>query len=143
MQVKKKSIKSNGSKKIIFNDLYSFSLGENNFFYYEDEYGGLKLPMPNLIGEFQLSNVATAIATISSLSANCRSTIFGFAGGCESVFSLNQLFKLSAMWGGGVSFAENSGITFSPAAAAFSAATIHALGFLYDKQKPSIPIGSP
>ncbi len=63
----KKSIKSNGSKKIIFNDLYSFSLGENNFFYYEDEYGGLKLPMPNLIGEFQLSNVATAIATLRNI----------------------------------------------------------------------------
>ena len=63
----KKSIKSNNSKKIIFNELYSFSLGENNFFYYEDEYGGLKLPMPNLIGEFQLSNVATAIATLRNV----------------------------------------------------------------------------
>ena len=63
----KKSIKSNNSKKIIFNELYSFSLEENNFFYYEDEYGGLKLPMPNLIGEFQLSNVATAIATLRNI----------------------------------------------------------------------------
>ena len=48
----KKSLKSNNSKKIIFNELYSFSLGENNFFYYEDEYGGLKLPMHNLLGNF-------------------------------------------------------------------------------------------
>jgi len=63
----KKSLKSNNSKKIIFNELYSFSLVENNFFYYEDEYGGLKLPMPNLIGEFQLSNVATAIATLRNI----------------------------------------------------------------------------
>jgi len=63
----KKSIKSNNSKKIIFNELYSFSLGENNFFYYEDEYGGLKLPMPNLVGKFQLSNVATAIATLRNI----------------------------------------------------------------------------
>jgi len=63
----KKSIKSNNSKKIIFNELYSFSLGENNFFYYEDRYGGLKLPMPNLVGEFQLSNVATAIATLRNI----------------------------------------------------------------------------
>ena len=63
----KKSIKSNNSKKIIFNELYSFSLGENNFFYYEDEYGGLKLPMPNLVGEFQLSNVATAITTLRNI----------------------------------------------------------------------------
>ena len=63
----KKSIKSNNSKKIIFNGLYSFSVGENNFFYYEDEYGGLKLPMPNLVGEFQLSNVATAIAALRNI----------------------------------------------------------------------------
>ncbi len=63
----KKSLKSNSSKKIFFNDLYSFSLKENNFFYYEDEYGGLKLPMPNLIGEFQITNVATAIATLRNI----------------------------------------------------------------------------
>ena len=61
------SLKSNISKKIFFNDLYSFSLGENNFFYYEDEYGGLKLPMPNLEGNFQLSNVAAAIATLRNI----------------------------------------------------------------------------
>ena len=63
----KKSLKSNNSKKIYFNDLYSFLLGENNFFYYEDEHGGLKLPMPNLIGNFQLSNVASAVATIRNI----------------------------------------------------------------------------
>tara|TARA_Y100000590_G_scaffold408831_1_gene500284 strand:+ start:2449 stop:3720 length:1272 start_codon:yes stop_codon:yes gene_type:complete len=61
------SLESNNSKKIFFNDLYSFSLKENNFFYYEDEYGGLKLPMPNLLGEFQLANVATAIATLRNI----------------------------------------------------------------------------
>ena len=63
----KKSLKFNNSKKIFFNDLYSFSINENNFFYYEDEFGGIKLPMPNLIGEFQLSNVAAAIATIRNI----------------------------------------------------------------------------
>ena len=63
----KKSLDTNKSKKIFFNDLFSYTLGENNFFYYEDQYGGLKLPMPNLKGEFQLSNVATAIATIRNI----------------------------------------------------------------------------
>ena len=63
----KKSLKSNNSKKIFFNDLYSFSLKENNFFYYEDEHGGLKLPTPNLVGEFQIANVATAIATLRNI----------------------------------------------------------------------------
>jgi len=63
----KKSLKSNSSKKIFFNEKYSYSLRENNFFYYEDEYGGLKLPIPNLYGEFQISNVATAISTVRNI----------------------------------------------------------------------------
>jgi len=64
----KTSLIGNSSKKIYFNDLYSYSLAENNFFYYEDELGGLKLPIPtNLLGEFQLANVATAIATLRNI----------------------------------------------------------------------------
>ncbi len=63
----KKSISSNKSKKLYFNESYSYSFKENNFFYYEDTYGGLTLPMPNLIGDFQLSNVATAIATLKNI----------------------------------------------------------------------------
>jgi len=60
-------IKNNSSKKIIFSKDYNYILKENNFFYFEDEFGGLKLPMPNLPGEFQLENVSTAIATARQL----------------------------------------------------------------------------
>ncbi len=63
----KKNILSNNSKKIIFDEQFSFAENENGFIYYEDEIGGLKLPKPNLIGEFQIENIATAIATIRSL----------------------------------------------------------------------------
>jgi len=63
----KLSLLDNDSKKIYFNELYSYSLKENNFFYYEDEFGGLKLPLPNLLGNFQLANIATAIATIRNI----------------------------------------------------------------------------
>tara|TARA_B100001175_G_scaffold261444_1_gene230611 strand:+ start:605 stop:1867 length:1263 start_codon:yes stop_codon:yes gene_type:complete len=63
----KKNISSNNSKKIIFGEQFSFAENENGFIYYEDESGGLKLPKPNLIGEFQIQNIATAIATIRSL----------------------------------------------------------------------------
>ena len=59
--------KENSSKKIIFNKNYNFTLKENDFFYFEDEFGGLKLPKPNLLGEFQLENVSTAIATARQL----------------------------------------------------------------------------
>ena len=63
----KKNISSNNSKKIIFDEQFSFAENENGFIYYEDEIGGLKLPKPNLIGEFQIGNIATAVATIRSL----------------------------------------------------------------------------
>ena len=62
----KSSIKENKSKKIIFNDHYNYSINENNFFY-EDEFGNLKLPFPNLIGQFQLTNISAAIATVRNL----------------------------------------------------------------------------
>ena len=61
------TIKDNQSKKIIFNKNYSFSFKENDFFYFEDEFGGIKLPKPNLPGLFQLENVSTAIATVRQL----------------------------------------------------------------------------
>ncbi len=63
----KSSIKENKSKKIIFNKHYNYLLNENNFFYYEDEFGNLKLPLPNLIGQFQLANISSAIATVRNL----------------------------------------------------------------------------
>ena len=63
----KTSLINNSSKKIFFNELYSYSQNGNNFFYYEDEIGGLKLPLPTLLGEFQLDNIATAIATLRNI----------------------------------------------------------------------------
>ena len=62
-----KTIKDNLSKKLIFNKNYSFALKENDFYYFEDEFGGIKLPKPNLPGEFQLENISTAIATARQL----------------------------------------------------------------------------
>ena len=61
------TIKDNTSKKIIFNKNYNFTLKENDFFYFEDEFGALKLPKPNLPGKFQLENISTAIATVRQL----------------------------------------------------------------------------
>ena len=63
----KKNISKNSAKKYYFNENYSFVLRENNFFYYEDKHGGLKIPRPNLNGQFQLENAATAIATLRIL----------------------------------------------------------------------------
>ena len=63
----KKNISNNSANKYYFNENYNFVLKENNFFYYEDNYGGLKIPKPNLNGQFQLENASTAIATLRVL----------------------------------------------------------------------------
>ncbi|MDA7552194.1 Mur ligase family protein [Candidatus Pelagibacter sp.] len=60
------TIQNNQSRKIVYNKDYSFSSNKSDF-YYKDQFGDLKLPRPNLRGEFQLVNVATAIATVRQL----------------------------------------------------------------------------
>ncbi len=66
----KKTISKNKSKKLFFNDDYCFSSSENGFFYYEDKFGGLKLPLPKILGQFQLENISTALATLRLLNIN-------------------------------------------------------------------------
>jgi dihydrofolate synthase / folylpolyglutamate synthase len=63
----KNTISQNPSNKLFFNEDFSYSVNENDFFYYEDKLGGLKLPMPNVLGQFQLENISTAIATLRTL----------------------------------------------------------------------------
>ena len=67
LDIIKKTISANRSDKTIFNEEFSYSINENGFIYYEDKLGGLKLPEPNLPGDFQVDNVATAIATLRKL----------------------------------------------------------------------------
>ena len=57
----KKTILENSSNKLFFNEDFSYSYGENGFFYYEDNFGGLKLPLPNILGQFQLENISTVL----------------------------------------------------------------------------------
>ncbi len=63
----KKTILNNRSNKYFHNENYSFTMQENDFFYYEDHFGRIKLPIPNVKGQFQLENVSTAIATLRIL----------------------------------------------------------------------------
>ena len=63
----KKNISKNTARKYYFNENYNFVLKQNNFFYYEDKFGGLKIPKPSLNGQFQLENASTAIATLRIL----------------------------------------------------------------------------
>ena len=72
LNIIKNNILKNNSKKIIFNEHFTCSENKNGFIYYEDEFGGLKLPKPNILGEFQIDNIASAIATARSLNLKIR-----------------------------------------------------------------------
>ena len=62
----KNIISKNSSKKIIFGENYSFEKTTNGFLY-EDKLGKMSLPSPNLLGDFQISNISTAIAAVRNL----------------------------------------------------------------------------
>ena len=62
----KKNIASNSSEKIIFGENYSYKKNANSFIY-KDKLGEINLPTPNLLGDFQISNVTTAVAVAKNL----------------------------------------------------------------------------
>ena len=68
----KSNLSQNKSDKVYFNEDFTYSIGENDFFYYEDKFGGLKLPKPNILGQHQLENISTAIATLRKLKLDIR-----------------------------------------------------------------------
>ena len=89
------TIKDNYSKKLIFNKDYSFTSRENGFFYFEDEFGGIKLPKPNLPGEFQLENISTAIATARQLT-DYKITDEHIKNGITKIESIARLQELKS-----------------------------------------------
>ena len=62
----KKNISNNSSEKFIFGENYGYKKNANGFIY-KDKLGEMNLPLPNLSGDFQISNVSTAIATTRGL----------------------------------------------------------------------------
>jgi dihydrofolate synthase / folylpolyglutamate synthase len=89
------TIKNNTSKKIIFDKNYSFCLKEKNFFYFEDEFGDLELPMPNLNGKFQLENVSTAIVAARQLTGY-KITEEHIKNGITKIESIGRLQELKS-----------------------------------------------
>ena len=72
MNLIKKTIKKNKSNKIYYDEEYYFKRNEDNSFYFKDEKGGLELPKPNVLGQFQLENISTAIATLRLLNLDIK-----------------------------------------------------------------------
>ena len=94
MECIKKTIKHNSSNKLFFNEDYSYSIQENGFFYYEDKLGGLKLPLPNVLGQFQLENISTAIATIRTLNLGIENT--KIENGIQKIHNLARLQEIKS-----------------------------------------------
>ena len=90
----KKTISQNPSNKLFFNDDFSYSVNENDFFYYEDKLGGLKLPMPNVLGQFQLENISTAIATLRTLDLGIKDE--HIQNGIKKISSLARLQEIKS-----------------------------------------------
>ena len=94
MECIKKTIKHNSSNKLFFNEDYSYVIQENGFFYYEDKLGGLKLPLPNVLGQFQLENISTAIATIRTLNLGIQSN--EIESGIQNINNLARLQEIKS-----------------------------------------------
>ena len=62
----KKNISKNSSSKFIFGEDYKYSK-TNDGFIYKDINGEINLPYPNLLGDFQINNVSTAISVSKNL----------------------------------------------------------------------------
>ena len=93
-EIIKKTIFKNSSNKLFFNEDFSYSNGENGFFYYEDKFGGLKLPLPNILGHFQLENISTAIATLRLLDIDIKDN--DIKNGITKIRSIARLQEMSS-----------------------------------------------
>ena len=89
------NIIDNKSNKIFFSEDFNYSINENNFFYYEDKFGGIKLPMPNILGQHQLENVSTAIATLRKLDLDIKNEHIK-----KGILKINNLARLQEIKSG-------------------------------------------
>ena len=90
----KKTISQNQSNKYFFNEDFTYSMSENDFFYYEDKHGGLKLPKPNVLGQFQLENISTAIATLRNLDLNIKDD--NIKSGIQKISNIARLQEINS-----------------------------------------------
>ena len=90
----KDSIAQNSSNKVFFDDDYSYSTSKDDFFFYEDNLGKLELPMPNVLGQFQLENISTAIATLRTLDIGIKNE--HIQRGITKISSLGRLQEIKS-----------------------------------------------
>ena len=94
MEKIKKTIGENKSNKYYFDEDFSYSFRENEFFYYEDKFGGLKLPKPNILGQYQLENISTAIAVLRILDLDIKD--IHIKDGIQKINNIARLQKIKS-----------------------------------------------
>ena len=61
------SLKKNKSNKYFYGKDFNILKAENSFIQYEDKFGSIVLPEPNVLGDHQLTNISTSIAAARHL----------------------------------------------------------------------------
>ena len=89
MNLIKKTIRKNRSNKIYCDEEYYFKRNEDNSFHFKDEKGGLELPKPNVLGQFQIENISTAIATLRLLNLDIKDS--HIKDGIQKINNLGRL----------------------------------------------------
>ena len=89
----KKNLSDNLSEKYFFNDFYSYQILDKKTFLYKDKLGSLELPKPSLLGDHQVSNAATAIATIRNLE-NYKVKTENIVNGLKNAKNIGRLEQL-------------------------------------------------
>ena len=62
-----KALENNQSNKYFFGKDFNILKAENSFIQYEDDQGSIILPEPNILGNHQLANISTSVATARKL----------------------------------------------------------------------------
>ena len=62
----KENIKNNPAKQVIFSQNYFYDINKEGFLY-NDEFGTIQLPKPDLLGKHQIVNLTCAIAAVRNL----------------------------------------------------------------------------
>tara|TARA_Y100000992_G_scaffold196913_1_gene133987 strand:- start:1753 stop:3018 length:1266 start_codon:yes stop_codon:yes gene_type:complete len=94
MECIKKNISNNLSNKLFFNEDFTYSTIEKDYFHYEDKFGSLKLPLPNILGRFQISNISTAIATLRLLNFDIQNE--NIKNGIKKITNIARLQEIKS-----------------------------------------------
>ena len=91
----KKNLLNNSANKLFYNEDYNFFTKKDNYFYYEDKFGSLKIPKPSMNGKFQIENASSAIATLRVLD-NLNVNNLHITKGVKKAYNMARLEEIKS-----------------------------------------------